>query len=236
MTWFSDAADWVGGLFGSSGSSGSSSTPIGQNMDGSFIYGPSSGGGGGGGDFFSSIGNSWIGRNWDNIGKGINVGRQLYNMFDMNSARQGVRGDLLDSYQKAMLADAAYQQQVAAYNQQQAAGAAAARRRTQAAQQKAGKKALKVQEKYLKELIGQYQPYADAAKMLTPKMAQNYSQYLDTTGLLNAYLTPKVMDQMGQAPKPAYSYSIPESSYSIPAVKGEAISFPTVEEMLKKGK
>lgn len=225
MTWFSDAADWVGGLFGGSSSSDAYSQGIqGPAMrDGSFSK-----------PF--DIENSWLGRNWDNIGRAVNAGRGIYNLFDMNSNRQGVRNDLMGAYQNAMLADAAYQQQMAAYNQQRAAGAAAAARRTQAAQQKAAKKALKIQEKYLKELIGQYQPYADAAKMLTPKMADNYKQYLDTTGMLNAYLAPKVMDQLGQPPKPAFSYSIPESAYSTPVVKPEAISFPTVEEMLKKGK
>lgn len=231
MTWFGDLVSSVGSIFG--GGSSSSSSPIGQNMDGSFIYGPSSSSSGGGS---FDIGNSWLGRNWDNIGKAVNFGRQVYNVFDANSARQGVRNDLLDGYQKAMLAQNQYAQQMAAYNQQQAAGAAAARRQTDAARQKAAKKALKIQEKYLKNLSAQYQPYADAAKMLTPKMAENYKQYLDTTALLNAYLAPKVMDQLGQPPKPAYSIPIPQSATSAPSVQSEAISFPTVEEMLSRRK
>jgi hypothetical protein len=67
-------------------------------------------------------------------------------------------------------------------------------------------------------------------------MADNYSQYLDTTALLNAYLAPKVMDQLSKPPQAASSISIPQSAYSAPAIKSEAVSFPTVEEMLTRRK
>jgi len=225
--WIGDAVDTVGGWFGG----GSSSSPIGQNMDGSFIYGPSSSGGGG-----FSFDNSWLGRNWDNIGRAVNAGRGIYNLFDANSNRQGVRNDLLDVYQNSMLANSAYQQQMMAYNQAAAAAAAAARRKEEEARQKAAKKALAIQKKYLTQLAKDYKPYADAAKMLTPKMADNYKQYLDSTAMLNAYLSPKVMDQLSKPPTPSYSINIPQSAYSAPSVKSENVTFPTVEEMLNRRK
>jgi hypothetical protein len=132
--------------------------------------------------------------------------------------------------------DAAYQQQVAAYRQQQAAGAAAARRKNDAAQRKAAAKAMKQQKKAYEQMIAMYQPYADAAKSITPNMAKNYNQFLDTTALLNQYLAPSVMKNMQAPMQSTYERPVSQAMSSIPVPQAEAISFPTLEEALKRGK
>lgn len=201
MTWLSDAADYIGGLFG----------------------GDSSGSG-------SGLSDSWLGRNWDSIANIADKGRQVYNYLDMNNARQGTRSDLLGAYQQMAAQDALYQQQLAQYQQ----GQAAAARANDAARRAAANKALKVQKKYLKQLEKNYQPYADAAKMLTPEMGKNFKQYLDTTSLLNQYLAPTVMQQFQQPVQPTYQMNVPESAYAAPKVEGQAVSFPTVEELMRR--
>lgn len=199
MSWVSDAWDWASDLF-----SGSSS-------------------GSGGSD--GGLGDTWVGRNWDTIQKGIDAGRKVYNAWDMNNSRQDTRDDLLGIYKEQAAQDAAYQQQLAAYRQQQAAGA----RRTAKARREAQAKAFKAYQKSMKDMMSAYQPYADAAKMLTPKMADNYSNYLDTTKLLSQYLSPMVMKNFGEQMQPSY---MPIGSK--PGAQPEAVSFPTLDEVLGK--
>jgi hypothetical protein len=119
--------------------------------------------------------------------------------------------------------DDAYAKQMWEYQNAQAGARAAAARANDAARRKAAKKALRIQKKALKSMIAQYQPYADAAKFLTPKMSQNYGQYLDTTALLNQYLTPRVMQSVAEPTQPSWANSSPISflpdSETIPGKK-----------------
>lgn len=213
MSWLSDGLDWLGGQFGSSSNWGSDA-----------------------GDFLTNnlnLSSKDGGTDW---GKLLDTGRKAYNLFDSNSARQGTRNDLLDLYTKLDAQDAAYQQQVQQYNQQQAGAAAAARRANDAARRKAEAKALQQQKKAYAKMIDMYQPYADAVKSITPNMAKNYNQFLDTTSLLNQYLAPTVMKNMQQPAQPTYTLPVPQSMASIPVPQSQAISFPTLEEALKRGK
>lgn len=237
MSWLSQGLDWLGGQFDSGSSWGSdvsnwfgggSTGQIGLNLDGSPIMGPTSGGSGSG----FNLGDNWLTRNWDSIGKVVNAGRGIYNMFDANNNQQGVRSNLLDAYANYMMQQQLYNQQLAGMR----GGGGGGGGRARAAQLAAAKNALKVQEKYLKDLQKQYKPYADSAKALTPKMTKNYKQYLDSTALLNQYLTPTVMGQMKAPIAPAYQTNIPSESYKAPSFEGKSVSFPTLEEILKGAK
>jgi hypothetical protein len=184
---------------------------------------------------------SWLSEAWDFLGENkdtikdvFNFGRNLYNAYDMNSSRRGARGDILDFMRQQEAQDNAYQQQLWQYQNAQRGAAAAAARANDAARRKASGKAFKKQSKMLKELISQYQPYADAAKELTPKMSQNYSQFLDTTALLNQYLTPKAMEVLGSAPKPTWEMAVPQSAYKVPVPQSAPIKFPSLDEILSK--
>jgi hypothetical protein len=224
MNWLSDGLDWLGGQFGSSSNWGSDA---GSWFDKNF------------GGYYQTPGIVSDGKKADSgfdFGKILDSGRKLYNLWDANDARQGSRNDLAKIYSQMEQEDAAYQQQVAAYRQQQAAGAAAARRKNDAAQRKAATKAMKLQKQMFEQMIGNYQPYADAAKSITPNMAKNYNQFLDTTALLNQYLAPTVMKNMQAPMQSAYERPVSQAMTSIPVPQAEAISFPTLEEALKRGK
>jgi hypothetical protein len=184
---------------------------------------------------------SWLSEAWnfirnnkEDIQSGLDFGRQVYNLWDVNSARQGSRGDILNLLRQQEQSDNAYAQQMWEWQNAQRAGAAAAARSQDAARRKAAGKAFKQQSKMLKELIAQYQPYNDAVQQLTPKMTQNYGQFLDTTALLNQYLTPKVMETLGSAPKPAYEQAIPRSAYAVSVPQSAPVRFPTPEETMKR--
>ena len=220
MSWLSDGWDWISDQFGG----GSYQTP--GTFEGKL---PGMDGGN------SSSGGSWLDRNWGTISKIADGGRKLYNMWDINDARKDSRNDLLGVYAKMEAEQNAYNQQMAQYNAQRSAGAAAARRANEAKARKAQAKAIKLQEKMMKQMISNYQPYADAAKMLTPEMANNYKQYLDSTSLLNQYLTPKVMQTLGSAPTPMAAPQVNSQAYTAPS-QAPQVSFPTIDEMLKRGK
>jgi hypothetical protein len=175
-------------------------------------------------------------QDWDQIGKVVNTGRNIINAFDVNSSRQGVRSDMLDAYTKMSAADQEYQRQMMEYQQQQAGARAAAARQNDLARRKAAKEALKVQKKYLTELAANYQPYADAVKTLTPKAADNYGKFLDTTALLNQYLAPTVSQSLSQAPQPTWSKEVPLNAYSVPTINAAEMSFPSLEDLLKGGR
>lgn len=181
----------------------------------------------------SSSSPSWLDRNWNNIVKGIDTGRKIYNTWDVNNSRQNSRDDILSYLQQQESADNNYQKQLWEYQNANRASAAAASRANDAARRKASAKAFKQQSKMLKELIAQYQPYTDVAKELTPKMSQNYSQFLDTTGLLNQYLTPKVMETLGSAPKPSWEQGAPQAAYKVSVPQSAPISFPSLDAILK---
>lgn len=184
--------------------------------------------------FDSTDGNSWFERNWGDIQDVANFGREAYNLYDMNSARQGSRSDILNLLGQQEARDNEYAQQMWEYQNAQRAAAASAARAYDAQRRKASKKAFKQQRKMLNELIKQYQPYNDAVQQLTPKMAQNYSQFLDTTALLNQYLTPKVMETLGSAPKPSWEMQVPKSAFSVPMPESAPVSFPTPEETMRR--
>lgn len=231
MSWLSDIGDWVGSSAGSESSWGSDAGDwFTKNFGNSSDAGTTGGGPSG------VFGDSWLGRNWDTIGNVANTGRGVYNLFSSNNARKGVRSDVLGVYERMMAQDQEYRDQMAQFQAQQSGAAAAARRQNDAARMVAAGKALKVQKKHLKALQKQYEPYADAAKMLTPKMADNYKQYLDTTALLNQYLSPSVMRSLTETQKPAWAQEIPQSAYSVPVVQSEPVSFPTMAELLKGGR
>lgn len=176
----------------------------------------------------------FIVNNKDDIKSGLDFGRQVFNLWDTNSARQGSRGDILDYLRQQEAADNAYAQQMWQYQNAQRGAAAAAARAQDAARRKASGKAFKQQRKVLDQLIKQYQPYNDAVQQLTPKMSQNYAQFLDTTALLNQYLTPKVMETLGSAPKPAYEQAIPRSAYAVSVPQSAPVSFPTLEQTMQR--
>ena len=140
-SWLGDVWDTVTGWFGSDGgSSGSSSEP------------------------------NWLDRNWDTI-SGVAGGiKGLYDAYDVNRSRGNSRSQILDVMGRMAADDDAYAKQMWEYQNAQAGARAAAARANDAARRKAAKKALRIQKKALKSMIAQYQPYADAAKFLTPKM------------------------------------------------------------------
>jgi|694.fasta_scaffold05059_5 hypothetical protein len=204
MRWISDAWDAVSDWFGGSSSGGSS----------------------------SNSGGNWLDRNWNSIGKLANAGSKIYGAIDANNSRQQSRndiGNLLDTLAKQ---DDAYNQQLYQWQNRQAAGRAAAQRQNDRFRRKAANKAYKEQKRVMNQLIQTYQPYAQAAQQLTPKMAQNYGQFLDTTSLLNQYLTPKAMNVLSQPVAPAWSNQIPDAAYQAPRVEGAQVSFPSVDQIL----
>jgi hypothetical protein len=212
MSWFTDIGDWVGKQFGSSSNWGSDA-----------------------GDFLTKTLDTKSKDGSTDWGKIIDGGRKLYNVWDVNDARKDSRSNIADILAKADAENATYQQQLQEYNQQQAGAAAAARRATDAARRKAEAKAMKQQKKAYGKLIDMYQPYADAVKSITPNMTKNYNQFLDTTALLNQYLAPSVMKNMQQPMQSAYTQQVPQSMANIPVPQSQAISFPTLEEALKRG-
>jgi hypothetical protein len=224
MSWFSDGFDWIGRQFDSGSNWGSDA---GSWFDKNF------------GGYYQTPGIVSDGKKadsgWD-FGKILDGGRKLYNLWDANDARQGSRNDLAKIYSQMEQEDAAYQQQLAQYRQAQSASAAAARRKNDAAQRKAAAKAMKLQKQMFEQMIANYQPYADAAKSITPNMAKNYNQFLDTTSLLNQYLAPTVMKNMQEPMQSAYTRQVPQALTSVPVPQAQAISFPTLEEALKRGK
>jgi len=172
--------------------------------------------------------NSWLSDNGATVDKYLNSGRKIFNLFDGSSARQNSRSDILGMYEAMAAQDQAYNQQY----QQYLEGAQAAAAVNDAARRRAAAEALKIQSKYLKALQKRYQPYVKISRELAPKMAQNYSQYLDTTGLLNQYLTPLAMKGLGSNPTPAYSLDIPKAAYAPTVAPQESVSFPTLDELL----
>ena len=175
--------------------------------------------------FNDTKGDSWIERNWDTISGVARGARDIYNTYDANSNRQGSRNDFLKLLQQTEAQDNEYQRQLWEYKNRASAANAAAARANDAARRKASKKAFKKQSKMLEQLIAQYQPYTDAAKALTPKMQENYSQFLDTTALLNQYLTPKVMESLTTAPKPTWEINPPRARFAAPMPQGAPVTF-----------
>lgn len=179
--------------------------------------------------FDSKAGPTWIERNWDKIEKYGSGANKIYNSINMSNAEQKRRNDITGLFDQLGQQEDAYNKQLYDWQVANAASRAAAARANDAARRRAANKALGVQKKMLNSLISQYQPYADAAKTLTPKMAQNYGQYLDTTALLNQYLSPKVMQTLGETPKPASQQAIAQPTF---ANNAGPVSFPDVEKIL----
>jgi hypothetical protein len=223
MSWLSDGLDWLGGQFDSGSTWGSDAGGwFDKNFSGSYQTPGISGEKGSGGSGLD-------------LGNILNAGRKIYNLWDMNDARSSSRGQFNDILGKMEADKAAYDAQMREYNERAAASSRAARRKTDEARRKAEAQALKQQQAAYKQMIAMYQPYANAVKTITPKATKNYTQYLDTTALLNQYLTPTVMKGMQQPFQSAYLENVPQAPTSIPVPQGEAISFPSLEEVLKRG-
>lgn len=179
------------------------------------------------------------------IEKGTNLLRDGYNAFNQNRAEQGSRNDILDAYRAQLAARAQRQQDLYNYQLQQmqaneaasaanSRAAAAASMANQKAALKAGKKGLKTQRKYLEQIAGNYQPFLDAAKDLVPKSAENYRGFLDTTSLLNAYLAPRAMEVLGNAPKAAMEFAPKASAVNVAVPQGQAVTFPNLNELMRQ--
>jgi hypothetical protein len=183
----------------------------------------------------------WYGKNEGTIGKIANFGNKVYRA----SETRGARSDFRDAYAKileqAAAEDSAYQNDYRKWQEgQYAASQSAAASRTkaaranQAAAQKAAKKAMRQKEKGYTEIIGNFQPYVDAGKKLAPEMANNYKGFLDSTSMLNQYLTPKVMENMQQGQKPVWDISVPKSAYEVSQPQGVSMSPGDVQDLLSK--
>jgi hypothetical protein len=208
MSWGSDALDWFGGLFDSGSSWGSD---LGNYAT----------------DVFGKGG--WLDRNSDLINKG----RQVYNAFDAYNNRSNTRSNILDAYKQMMAQDQAYNAEYYKWAQDQQASNAAAQAANDRARRQAAAEALGVQKQMLEGLQGQYAPFTNTMKSLLPKMSKDYKQYLDSTSLLNQYLTPIVMKDLGRAPAPAYGMDVPQAAYSVsmPQAQG-SVEFPSLEKIL----
>lgn len=184
----------------------------------------------------------WLDDHSDSIGKVFDTGRKIYNAYDASSTRQQSRSDIASVYQKLMDQEMAYandyrawqEGQLAAQNANAAARASAAAA-TDRNRQAAAKKALAVQKKMLKQLQEGYAPYVEASRAITPKATQNYMQYLDSTSLLNQYLTPTVMKGFAEPMKPSSSYALltPPVQLSQPS---SGVNTQQLIEQILKGK
>jgi hypothetical protein len=225
MSWLSDGLDWLGGQVDSGSSWGSDAGGWFDRNFGGYYQTPGIVGEKGSGD---------SGSGWD-FGKILNAGRKIYNLWDINDARSSSRSDFNEILGKMEADKAAYDAQMREYNERAAASSRAARRKTDEARRKAEAQALKQQQAAYKQMIAMYKPYADAVKAITPRATKNYNQFLDTTALFNQYLAPTVMKGMQQPFQSAYTENVPQAPSSIPVPQGEAISFPSLEEVLKRG-
>jgi len=219
MSWVSDIWDWGVGSVSNSGDwvDRNLSTDAGSWLDRNVS-----------GD------NSWLSNNWRDV---LNKGREAFNYFGAANDRSGVRSDMYNMYQNMAAQDQAYNQQYYDWmvqNQQASAAAAAA---NDAARRKAAAEALAIQKKMLTGLQRQYQPFTDAMQELLPPMKNDYKKFLNTTSVLNQYLTPIAMKSLGQAPEPAYSVNMPESAYSVSMPQAQqSTEFPSLEQLLTRRK
>lgn len=238
MSWFSDGLDWIGNQVDSGSSWGTDignwftgSSPIGQGADGSALY-PEGGSASSGSWFDRNVWNGGISAsdNWRDI---LNRGRQGFNAINAANNRSGTRSDILNAYRAMAEQDQAYNAEYYKWAQQQQAANAAASAANDRARRKAAAEAMAIEKQALEGLQQQYAPFTKTMTSLLPKMQKDYSKYLDSTSLLNQYLTPLVMKDLGKAPAPAYSMDIPQSAYSVsmPQAQG-SVEFPSLEKLL----
>jgi hypothetical protein len=180
-------------------------------------------------------------KNSDDIGKIANFGNNVYRATATSNARTGFRDAYSKILEQAAAQDAAYQDEYRKWQEGQyaasqgaAASRAAAARANMAAAQKAAKKAMGQKEKGYNKLISNFDPYVNAGKMLAPEMAQNYKGFLDSTSMLNQYLTPKVMENMQQGQKPVWDVAVPKSAYEVSAPTGATINPQDLQGLLTK--
>lgn len=185
----------------------------------------------------------WYDKNKDTIGRVGNFANNVYRAGATNDARTGFRDAYARILEQAAVQDAAYQDDYRKWQEGQfaasqaaAASRAAAARANQAAARKAGKKAMRQKEKDYKAIIGNFQPYVDAGKMLAPEMAKNYKGFLDSTSLLNEYLGPKVLESMKQESKPAWEIQVPTSAYQAPIQQAKPVNLEEIQAMIAKAR
>lgn len=137
---------------------------------------------------------------WEDLAKGgINLVSGLIDAHNQDSSGSDIarilRGREDQGYQNTL----AYNDALTKYNQMYGGsggrrggggggGRAAAAAATEANRQRALKRATHHLMKTYDKTMDMYKPFADTATQLLPKMQQTYTQGLDTSGLLNAYL------------------------------------------------
>lgn len=176
------------------------------------------------------------------IAKGLDFISNTSTAFNQNRAESQGRNDLLNLMMAKAQADQARQQQVFEWQQQNAAAAraaSAANARAAAINQQralqAQKKALRQQKKGYNKLAEAYAPYTDAIKTLAPKSAQNFGQALDTSSMLMAYLAPRAQEALGTAPKSLTEFMPKQKDVSVAMPQTQGLSFPDLNELLKRG-
>jgi hypothetical protein len=148
----------------------------------------------------------------------IKGARQAYGMYDAYNNRSDTRNQLLNYYQQMDEANRQYYDQYNQWNMQNAASQSAAARANEAARVAAAQRAMGMQKETLKQVEKDLAPYRKSAQKLLPAMTKDYQKFLKSTGLLNAYLTPAVMQNMQAGVRPAWSYETPVAAYSAPNV------------------
>lgn len=150
----------------------------------------------------------------------IKAGRQAYGAWDAYNNRADTRNQLLDVYRQQAEADMAYQEQYNQWAAQEAASRNAAARANEAARAAAARQMAEAQKANLKQVEKDMAPYRKSARKLIPAMTKDYQGFLNSTGLLNAYLTPTVMGDMKAGPQPAWTFQAPQNFYSAAPVTG----------------
>lgn len=184
----------------------------------------------------------WYGRNEKTIGGLVNAGRSIYNAYDASQSRNNARSQIADVYSSLMQKEMDYATQMRAYQEQQlalqnanAGARSAAAAATDRNRREAARKALAVQKKMLRQLQDNYAPYVEAAKSITPRATQNYNQFLDTTSLLNQYLTPVVMKGASDPLQPASSFAAPRPAVRLSQPQSTTIDNNLMQRLLGGG-
>lgn len=136
---------------------------------------------------------------WGDIFKPvINLGAGLFDSYNQDRSGSDIANILRGREDQGYQNTIAYNDALTKYNQMYGGsggrrgggggGRAAAAAATEANRQRALKRATHHLMKTYNKTMDMYKPFADTATQLLPKMQQTYTQGLDTSGLLNAYL------------------------------------------------
>jgi hypothetical protein len=197
------------------------------------------------GEFLSGAGD-WLGRNWGTISKVGTAAKNVYSAYDQNKSQQQARSGIYDIMEQQLLAQQAQKQQMLDYyNANAGAGGGGGRSRgpsispaamaaEQKAQQAAAKKAMQTQKKYLGQMSKMYSPYIEASKTLVPAQTANYKGFLDTTGMLNQYLSNAAMKTFQEPQQNLWDMKVPDAAYKV-ATPQSNVQIPNLTELLKRG-